>query len=330
MTPPLHAPSLDPPTHLDLFTGIGGFSLAAEAAGFRTIAHAEPDPDASLVLAHHWPHVPNLRDVRTIGLHSALGPVDLLTGGVPCQPASLLGKRLGSADDRWLWPDTLRIVRELRPRFAVFENPPALLSLESGCAFAGILGGLAACGYDVLWGILPAAAVGAGHLRERLCLIAADTHRSGWAEGRQGRSAGHRPQQTEQTLQMGSPDTQSLPQRPRLRPAGQKNQIPRLRQRRSGDDDLPLAPHSDDQGLERHARHVRQPQRRHPEARPTAPRDLRGRVSSPDWWHEDHTGIPVLAHGIPTKLAEAASRCTGNAIVPQAFLPILRALHAEI
>ncbi len=321
------SPSFDSPTHLDLFTGIGGFSLASEAVGFSTIAHAEPDPDASLVLAHHWPHVPNLRDVRTIGLHSALGPVDLLTGGVPCQPASLLGKRLGSADDRWLWPDTLRIVRELRPRFAVFENPPALLSLESGRAFAGILGGLAACGYDVLWGILPAAAVGAGHLRERLCLIAADTHRSGWAEGRQGRSAGHRPQQTEQTLQMGSPH----PNRQRW-----KRQRLLLRQEQdqnieiAGPGESRTAPHSDDQGLERHRRHVRQPQRRHPEARPTAPRDLRGRVSSPQWWHEAHTGIPVLAHGIPAKLAEAASRCTGNAIVPQAFLPILHALHAEI
>jgi len=156
------------PTHLDLFSGIGGFSLASQWAGFRTVAFAELDPEASLVLREWWPGVPNLRDIRRINCRRFLrthGPVDLLTGGVPCQPASLLGKRLGSADARWLWPDTLRLVGELRPRFCVFENPTAILSLESGRAFSGILGGLAALGYDVLWGVIPAAAVGAGHLR---------------------------------------------------------------------------------------------------------------------------------------------------------------------
>jgi hypothetical protein len=151
----------------------------------------------------------------------------------------------------------------------------------------------------VLWGILPAAAVGAGHLRERLCLIAAHP--------------------------------ESLPEWPGLRPTGEKNQNTPLRRRRSSDPHLPAdAPHTHDPRLQRHARHVRQPQRRHTTAGSIAPRDLRGRVSGPQWWHEANTGIPVLAHGIPTKLAEAASRCTGNAIVPQAFHPILAALRAQI
>ncbi len=247
----------DEKTHLDLFSGIGGFSIAAEWAGFRTIAHAEIDAEASIVLAAHWPDVPNLGSVKGIGVHSSLGRVDLLTAGVPCQPASLLGKRLGSADERWLWPETLRIVRELRPRFCVFENPPAILSLESGRAFSGILGEMAGIGYDVLWGVIPAAAMGAGHLRKRVCIVATDSNDS--------RLQGH-------------------------------------------------TGNADDNG------------RREKAARSTAPRDLRGRVNGPDWWHETNTGVPVLAHGVSAKLAKAAARCTGNAVVPQVFYPVLKSI----
>src|SRR4029450_4697853 len=104
---------------------------------------------------------------------------DVITGGVPCQPASLIGECRGSADERWLWPDTLRIVGELRPRFCLFENPPAILTLESGRAFSGILGGLAALGYDVLWECVSAGALGAGHRREQVWILAADPDSAG-------------------------------------------------------------------------------------------------------------------------------------------------------
>lgn len=254
--------------HVDLYTGIGGFSLAAEWAGFETVAHAETDTEASIVLKAFWPAVPNvgnIKHVRWDRLRRAHGAIDLLTGGVPCQPASLLGDRMGSADERWLWPETLAIVRILRPRACVFENPPAILSLESGRAFSGILGGLAAIGYDVLWGSVFAAALDAGHERERIAIVATDAH--------DARLEGY----ARDGLQQGCTE-------------------------RKG------------------------------EGRPTAAQDLRGRVfateeGAPQWWHETHTGIPVLADGIPTRLAEAFARCTGNAIVPQAFYPILSALH---
>lgn len=188
------------PTHVDLFSGIGGFSLASAWAGFRTIAFAEVCPDASRVLEYWWPGVPNLGDVRNIGPEWAepLGLVDLLTAGVPCQPASLLGERRGTADERWLWPDTIRIVSEIRPRYCVFENPPALLTLEGGRAFNGIVGGLAALGYVGFYDVLPAAAVGAGHLRERVFIVVAD--RDG---ARLERHAGH-----------GAAERGSLPPRP--------------------------------------------------------------------------------------------------------------------
>ena len=159
------------PTHVDLFAGIGGFSIAAQWAGFRTIAHAEVDADASSILRHHWPAIPNLGDVTKIH-GNTLESVDLVTAGVPCQPTSYAGGRRGSSDDRWLWPDTLRIVSELQPRFCLFENPPAILTLEAGRAFNRIVSELHSLGYAVWWEVVPAAAVGAGHLRERLFIVA--------------------------------------------------------------------------------------------------------------------------------------------------------------
>src|SRR4029450_4604453 len=180
-------------THLDLFSGIGGVTLAAQWAGIETIAFAEICPYASKILARNYPDVPNLGDVRRLcrriydcecdeegnawcprceedfGECACIGTdqftdthgfPDVITGGVPCQPASLIGECRGSADERWLWPDTLRIVGELGPRFFLFETPPAILTLESGRAFSGILGGLAALGYDVLWEGVSAGALG--------------------------------------------------------------------------------------------------------------------------------------------------------------------------
>lgn len=344
------------PTHLDLFSGVAGFSIAAEWAGFRTVAFAETDEDASIVLAHYWPDVPNLGDVRTIGVQSAIGRVDLITGGVPCQPASLLGKRLGSADARWLWPDAIRIVGELRPRFAIFENPPAILSLDDGRAFGAIQGEMAALGYDVLWGIIPAASVGAGHLRERLCIICVNTdaghaaiseeserqceevgrqqldgelHRGdpspntdsgGRGARRSRRSACDHEKQTEQALQMGDTNSDDINRRTG---AGWEDG---KETHHSGSQ--PVAD-PDNARLQGHAGHGDADGRAH-ETRPATARDLRGRVTGRDWWHEANTGVPVLAHGLSTRMAESFARCTGNAIVPQAFFPILHHLHRRL
>ena len=108
-----------------------------------------------------------------------IGVPDVIAGGVPCQPASLVGKRNGTSDPRWLWPDTIRIIRELRPRFAILENPRAILTLEGGQAFRGILSAFAQSGYDVQWDVVSASALGAGHRRDRLWLLASDSHCAG-------------------------------------------------------------------------------------------------------------------------------------------------------
>lgn len=218
----LSRPMHDDRTHVDLFSGIGGFSLAAESCGLRTVVFVERDGARQRDLGHHWPGVPIIADVNDVDAieravvaesngkrlqEQRMGQVDgqhfqldkapfLLTAGVPCQPASAAGKRQGSGDDRWLWPQTLRVVARLRPRWCVFENPLGLASLAlpaalpdvdlerlrgvPGRTVAEIIRGLDLLGYDlprdrdgVAWiPCVPAVGVGAFHGRDRLWLIA--------------------------------------------------------------------------------------------------------------------------------------------------------------
>lgn len=155
-------------THLDLFSGIGGFALAAGWAGFETVQFVEIDPFCRKVLGKHWPHVPIHDDIRTFAGGSVGRPIDLLTGGFPCQPTSLAGQRRGSDDDRWLWPEMRRIIAGMRPRWVCAENPPGLLSM----GFDDCLSDLEAIGYTTASVVLPAGALGAWHRRDRVWILA--------------------------------------------------------------------------------------------------------------------------------------------------------------
>ncbi len=154
-----------------LFSGIGGLELGLEWAGMQTAWQVELDDYAQRILHRHWPNVPKHRDIRACGRHN-LAPVDLICGGFPCQPHSLAGRRGGSHDERDLWPEYRRILRELRPRWVVAENVPGLLSTDAGQFFGAILADLATLGYDAEWSVLSACALGAPHTRERLFLVA--------------------------------------------------------------------------------------------------------------------------------------------------------------
>jgi DNA (cytosine-5)-methyltransferase 1 len=154
-----------------LFSGIGGFDLGLERAGMSVRWQVEIDPYCNRVLAKHWPDVPRYRDVRDCGAGN-LAPVDLVCGGVPCQPASVAGKRRGTSDDRWLWPEATRIIRELRPAWCLFENVPGLLSLEHGTIFDSLLADLEAEGYACGTLLLPAVAFDAPHRRMRVWIVA--------------------------------------------------------------------------------------------------------------------------------------------------------------
>ena len=161
-----------------LFSGIGGIDLGLERAGMECLWQVEIDPFCQRVLAKHWPDVPKHGDIKKL-TGEELGHVDLIAGGFPCQPVSLAGKRLAQDDPRWLWPDFARILRVVRPRYALLENVPGLLSRGMG----DVLGDLAALGYDAEWQIISAAAAGAPQIRERVWIVsyAPSEHGEAWS-----------------------------------------------------------------------------------------------------------------------------------------------------
>jgi DNA (cytosine-5)-methyltransferase 1 len=159
---------------LDLFSGIGGFSLGLErTGGFRTVAFCEIDPFCRKVLKRHWPEVPCYDDVRQLTAERLAADgigVDVICGGFPCQDISIAqgNARAGLDGARsGLWSEYARLIRELRPRFIVVENVPGLLSL----GVDRVLGDLAEVGYDAEWHCIPAGAVGAVHIRDRFWLV---------------------------------------------------------------------------------------------------------------------------------------------------------------
>ena len=160
-----------------LFSGVGGFDLGLERAGHECVWQVEIDPFCRRVLEKHWPDVPKYKDVRDVK-GGEVAEVDFLCGGFPCQPVSLAGKGLADLDDRWLWPEFARLVREIRPRYVVVENVPGLLVRGMG----DVLGDLASLGYDAEWDCLPAATFGAPQRRDRVFIVAYP-NTVGWSRG---------------------------------------------------------------------------------------------------------------------------------------------------
>lgn len=162
-----------PLTHFSLFSGIGGLDLAAEWAGFQTVGQVEKSDYANKILKKHWPDVPRWEDIKDVTIHTVReagiehAPT-VLSGGFPCQPFSCAGQRRGAEDDRYLWPEMLRVVQELRPAWVIGENVAGLVSL----ALDDVLTDLERAGYSCRAFLLPAAGVGAPHMRDRVFIVA--------------------------------------------------------------------------------------------------------------------------------------------------------------
>lgn len=171
--------------HLDLFSGIGGFALAAGWAGFETVMFCEIDQFARKVLAKHWPEVPIHDDIHTLTADVVGQPIDLITGGFPCQPFSVAGKRRGQEDDRHLWPQMARLIDDCRPRWVLGENTPGII----GLALDDCLADLEGIGYEAWPVVVPACGVGAWHRRERVWIVAHTDYRRREGSGPSGASS---------------------------------------------------------------------------------------------------------------------------------------------
>lgn len=278
-------------THLSLFSGIGGLDLAAEWAGFQTAGQCELADYPTKVLEKHWPDVPRWRDLRTLTKESfyertGLRTVDIISGGFPCQPFSVAGKQKGKGDDRYLWPEMCRVIRERAPRWVVGENVPGILRI----AAADVVTDLEREGFDVVVFDFEAAAVGAPHRRERFAFVA-NCNSSGLPQERPQ-------QQTAGASEKGTLVVDTL-----------RGGLPRdngRQQRQEPENGCENAADSSTVLLQRFHYGQRQEQF--------------GRGS---WWSAE-PDVGRVAHGIPNRVDRL--KCLGNAVVPQQFYPIFRAI----
>jgi DNA (cytosine-5)-methyltransferase 1 len=158
--------------HASLFTGIGGFDLAASWMGWKNVFQCEIDPFCQKLLQHWFPESEMFSDIKTSNFNKYRGTIDIISGGFPCQPFSVAGKRKGTNDDRYLWPEMLRVLREVKPQWFVGENVCGLLTGQSGVVFERVCADLEDAGYKVQSFIIPACAVGAPHRRDRIWIVA--------------------------------------------------------------------------------------------------------------------------------------------------------------
>lgn len=308
---------------LDLFSGIGGFSLGLERAGMETVAFCEISPKCRHLLATHWPDVPCFDDVTAL-TGEQIGPVDVICGGFPCQDISFAGKGAGLAGERsGLWRHYARLIGELRPAYVIVENVAALL----GRGLGDVLGDLAALGYDAWWDCIPAAAVGAPHRRDRLWLVAypgsfqhqgfgdalrwavASELSRALADASMWRGESEQPNGDHQ--RQGPSERQ---ERSGVRASGRGSgrhraegvAVDRGTASRLAD---PL-PHANDQGRER-----------------SQERDLRrgSAGTAGDWWSAE-PDVGRMAHGVPARVDRLHG--LGNAVVPQILEIIGRAIMA--
>lgn len=158
--------------HGSLFSGIGGFDLAAQWMGWDNVFHCEINPFCQKILKYYWPTAESLDNIKTTDFTKYEGQINIISGGFPCQPYSLAGQRKGTEDDRHLWPEMLRAIREIKPRWVVGENVYGLVNWSGGLVFEEIHADLEAQGYEVWATILPAVSKDAPHRRDRVWFVA--------------------------------------------------------------------------------------------------------------------------------------------------------------
>ena len=302
-------------THLSLFTGIGGLDLAAEWAGFRTVGQCEWADYPRKVLEKNWPGIPKWRDIHTLTKESfyeqtGLETVTVLSGGFPCQPFSAAGKRRGKEDDRYLWPEMLRVIQEIRPTWVIGENVAGIVSM----ALDTVLSDLESIGYACQAFIIPACAVDAPHRRDR-CAILAYANSQGQQMFKQHGTPGDR-QSSGPAFQCGPlvADTQRIglrqdghqshPHIQRDNQASEQGGGAELRTAGCCGCDVP-----DTNGPV--------------QSDPMRPRGGWPGSGNIGWWATEPS-VGRVAHGVPFRVDRL--KCLGNAVVPQQFYPIFKGI----
>lgn len=333
-------------THLSLFTGIGGLDLAGERAGFTTVGQCEFADFQYSVLTKHWPDVPKWRDIRTLTgenfyERTGLRTVDIISGGFPCQPFSVAGKRLGKADDRYLWPQMLRVIEELRPTWVIGENVAGIVSMAepigepkvesrtvSRCSgednycgvlsqrermlLDGILSDIEKAGYEVQPFIIPACAVEAPHQRERIFIVGRNTDRIG-SQAVESFSARQNAESRGTYHDASNADRINGNAR-RTESAGQQ------RQAGPADGGYDVA-YTDPKGIQRSTKS------RSIESSREKPKQYSwGCGNGLGWWSAE-PDVGRVAYGVPDRVDRLKS--LGNAVVPHQAYPIFRTI-AEI
>jgi DNA (cytosine-5)-methyltransferase 1 len=334
-------------THGSLFSGIGGFELAAEWSGFTNVFLCEIEPFNQRVLKHYWPNSELHTDVKEFPSSDYTGRIDILTGGFPCQPYSTAGKRLGKEDDRHLWPFMLEIIREIAPTYVVGENVRGLVNWSDGLVFEEVCADLEAAGYDVQPFILPAAGVGAPHRRDRVWFIAhADNSRARGTSGRYESSSKkewiqerHEVQQPDKSgnIQRDVTDTERDGLEHRTERGGIERSEGKTRERVAG--------HLEAKSKDRNAAHTDRELRKRREkgnepARRTEPNDeqlrRRDELRLPNFDQfptqppicGGNDGLPRELDGITfSKWRNNSIKAYGNAIVPQVAYQIFQAIN---
>ena len=298
-------------SHLSLFSGIGGLDLAAEMAGFRTVGQCEWADYPTKVLEKHWPDVPRWRDIRTLTGESfyektGLGTVDIISGGFPCQPFSVAGKRRGKEDDRYLWPEMLRVISELRPAWVVGENVAGIVNMALDQVYADLENE----GYTVQAFIVPACAVDAPHRRDRCAIVAWNPN--GGVQGAE----------------------REVSKREHAESTGICDDVADAHNRSRfvwGDREFPAVEKA---AGERTDYGGRTPEYVTGEWRPTEPglggvadgisRWMDGGMSIPGYWLPEPEGVPRIT--LKKEHRVGRLKCLGNAVVPQQFYPVFQAI----